>query len=151
VRRPEVTENWEGTQITNRLGLWYDEEMRHWALSGKEENLCATGSAGQMVQLAVNILGNLADPPESGPPLGLDEERDALPYRAGDLLASVVETALGDDGEMTEEQRVRFAGGLMAAATHILVSHAQESWTPGWERRFPFRMGLDPSGDSTND
>ena len=52
---------------------------------------------------------------------------------------------MGDDGEMTEEQRVRFAGGLMAAATHILVSHAQESWTPGWERRFPFRMGLAPA------
>ena len=63
-----MTENWQGTQLTNRLGLWYDEEMHHWVLSGKEENLSATGSADQMVQLAVNILGNLADPPESGPP-----------------------------------------------------------------------------------
>ena len=45
--------------------------------------------------------------------MGLDEEREALPYRAGDPLASVVEAALGDDGEMTEEQRVRFAGGLI--------------------------------------
>ena len=98
-----------------------------------------------MVQLAVNILGKPCRPTGERAAPRLDEERDALPYRAGDLLASVVETALGDDGgDDGGAAGTVSPGGLMAAAAHILVSHAQESWTPGWERRFPFRMGLDP-------
>ena len=74
-----MSDSWEGCLVSNRLNLWYDDDMNHWVLSGKEEHLSATGFAGQMMRLALAILERLPDTDENGSPVRLDEECEALP------------------------------------------------------------------------
>ena len=135
--------------MSNRLNLWYDEDMRHWALSGKDENLSATGARWEMVRLALAIRENFPDTDENGPPMGLGEEREALPLPASDLLAAAVDLAQNRTGEMTGEQYTRTAGALMAVATHMLGAQSEEVWTSCRTPRFPFSMRLDPDQASS--
>ena len=135
-----MSDRWEECPVSNRLNLWYDENMRHWALSGKEERLAATGTAGEMIRLAPAILENL--------PMGLDDDREALPPPAPDLLAAAVDLAQNRTGDMTGEQCTRTAGALMAVAAHMLRSQSDEVWTSCRTSRFPFSMRLNPDPES---
>ena len=140
-----MSDRWEGCRVSNRLNLWYDEDMHHWALSGKDENLSATGARWEMVRLALAILENLPDTDENGPPMELNEEREALPPPASDLLAAAVDLAQNRTGDMTNEQYARTAGALMAVAAHMLGAQSDEAWTSCRTPRFPFSMRLDPT------
>ena len=138
-----MSDRWNGCRVSIRPNLWYDDDMRHWTLFGKEEHLAATGAAGEMVRLALVILENLPDTDENGPPMGLGEEREALPLPASDLLAAAVDLAQNRTGDMTDEQYSR-TGALMAVATHMLGAQSDEAWTSCRTPRFPFSMRLDP-------
>ena len=139
-----MSEKWEGCLVSNRLNLWYDEDMHHWALSGKDEYLAATGTAGEMVRLSLAILENLPDTDENGPPVRLEEECEALPPIGALLLATAANLARDQAGTMTGEQRTRLAGGLMAVAAHMLRSQSDKAWSYCREPQFPFSMRLDP-------
>ena len=97
------------------------------------------GPAGKLA-----IRENFPDTDENGPPMGLGEEREALPLPASDLLAAAVDLAQNRTGEMTGEQYTRTAGALMAVATHMLGAQSEEVWTSCRTPRFPFSMRLDP-------
>ena len=140
-----MNEQWQGCRVSNRLNLWYDDDMRHWVLSGKDDRDDATGTAGEMVRLATAILENLPDTGENGPPLGLNEECEAQPPAAAGLLAAAVDLARNRTGSMTGEQYTRLAGALMATAVHMLQSQAEAVWTSCRDPRFPFRMRLETS------
>ena len=142
--RGEMSDKWQGCLVSNRLNLWYDDDMNHWALSGKDEYLAATGSAGEMMRLALAILERLPDTDENGPPVRLDEECEALPPIGAMLLATAANLARDQTGTMTGEQCTRLAGGLMAVATHMLGAQSDEAWTSCRTSRFPFSMRLDP-------
>ena len=49
-----MSNNCEGCRISNRLNLWYGDDMQHWTLSGKEETFAATGMAGEMVEFIIS-------------------------------------------------------------------------------------------------
>ena len=136
---------WEGCTVSNRLNLRYDDRMRHWTLSGREENNNATGTAGEMVRLAIAVLEHLPDTGENGPPMDPEEEDTLLPPAAAAVLATAADLAQNRTGGMTGEQYDRFAGALMAVAVHMLQAGQDEEWTSCREPRFPFRM---ETGDS---
>ena len=141
-----MTAQWEGCRVSNRLNLWYDDDMHHsWVISGRDESVYATGGPAEMVRLAVSILENLPDSPENGPPLGLNEEREALPPEAGELITRAVELATNPPPQLDEEARQRLAGGLMAVAVavHLLRQGPQEVWSVCRTPRFAFRMEID--------
>ena len=142
-----MSEQWQGCRVSNRLNLWYDDDMRHWVLSGKDEHLAATGASWEMSRLATAILENLPDTGENGPPLGLNEECEAQPPAAAGLLAAAADLARNRTGGMTDEQYTRLAGALMATAVHMLQSQAEAVWTSCRDTRFPFSMRLETSGE----
>ena len=112
---------WEGHRITNRLGIGWDDRddrMDQWEISGRNETDAATGSAAEMVQLARLILENIPD--RNGPPLGSEEESEALPPAAARALGSAVDLALNRTGGLSDEEAVRLGGGLMAAGLYLI-------------------------------
>ncbi len=139
-----MSDRWEGCLVSNRLNLWYDDHLNHWVLSGKDEYLAATGSAGQMMRLALAILERMPDTDENGPPVRLDEECEALPPIGAMLLETAANLARDQTGIMTGEQCTRLAGGLMAVAAHMLRSQSDKAWSYCREPQFPFSMRLDP-------
>ena len=136
--------NWNGCRASSRLNLWFDDEMyQNWVVSGKDDYVAATGSPAELVRMAVAILEHMPDTAENGPPLGLSEEQEALPSSAADLITQAVKMTLDPPEEMSPETWTRLAGGLMAAAVHILGTQATDTWTNCRTSRFPFRMMLD--------
>ena len=131
---------WEGCRVSNRLNLWYDDDMQHWTLSGREENNNATGTAGEMVRLAITVLEHLTDTGENGPPMDPEEEHALLPPAPAHVLELAVDLARNRTGGMTDEQYDRFAGALMAVAVHMLQAGQDKKWTLCRDPRFPFRM-----------
>ena len=131
-------DTWEGCTVSNRLNLWYDDDMRHWTLSGREENNNATGTAGEMIQLAMAVLEHLPDTGENGTPMDPEEEYAVLPPAAADVLRRAADLARNRTGGMTDEQYDRFAGVLMAVAVHMLQAGQDEEWTSRRDPRFPF-------------
>ena len=143
-----MSDGWNGCRVSNRLNLWYDEDMNHWVLSGKDEHLSATGSAGEMMRLALAILESMPDTDENGPPMSLDEQCDALPDIGWLVLRTATNLARKQAEIMTEEQSNRLAGGLIAVAAHMLRSKSNKVWTSCREPQFPFSMRLDPGPTS---
>ena len=135
---------WEGCNVSNRLNLGYDEDMMEWQLTGKYENVPATGSSAGMVRLAAAILANMQDAPENGPPMGLQEECEALPEAAARTLAQAWSLAVNRNGDVTDQQYRRLGGCLMAVAAHMLRESSPGAvWSDCTQPEFPFRLELD--------
>ena len=147
-----MSDEWQGCRVSSRLNLWYDDDMHHWVVSGKDDYLAAMGSGSEMVRMALTILKNLPDTDENGPPLRIDEELNDLPPRVADLLESAADLALHDSEEMSQEDCTRLAGGLMAVALHVLQSRGkQETWSISRTPPFPFSMRLETETDQEHE
>ena len=138
-------ENWEGSNVTNRLGVWYDEDMKHWTVSGREERLAGTGSAGDMTALARMILENILD--NDGLPAQLGDEDEQIPREAYLTLQSALRLAR-TGGDLDPEQQHRAGGLLMAAGIHLIQQALRNGadW-PGpvtGPSRLPFSLSLNP-------
>ena len=138
-----MTTQWEGCRVSNRLNLWYDDDMNHWTISGRDDHVSAMGSGPELVRMALSILENLQDPPENGPALDVRELQGALTAPASDLLTGVMELATRPPEWLDGETREMLAGALIAAGTSLLRQDGGETWSICREPRFPFRMEID--------
>lgn len=134
---------WEGGNITNRLGVWYDDDMTQWTISGKEENRAGTGSEQDLTALARMILENIPD--ESGHPASLDRA-GPLPRETQATLQQALRLA-HESGNLSPEQQHRAGGLLLAAGLHLIRrALAQGADSPGpitGPSRLPFGLWLD--------
>ena len=110
----------EGHRVSNRLGVWWDEDMDHWVILGRHETDAATGSAQEMVLCWPRSSWRTSRTKARRPWMEPAGEREALPEAASDLLARAVEPARFGAGGIEPHGGARPGGGLMAAALHLL-------------------------------
>ena len=135
---------WEGCSVSRRLGVWYDERTGHWKVSGRYEHQAGEGDPHELVRLALAILeGNVPDEPDNGPPMDPEAVSESLPPAAADILGGAWDLALNRTGGLTDQQARLLAGGLMAAAAHLLRDCPGPGWADWEQPPFPFRMELE--------
>ena len=85
----DVMNNWDGAEITNRLGIHPIEELPGlWSIHGKWDGQNAMGNAAEMVALAHEIILNLGEQP-ARPENKIDWLRDYRARTGADLRAAM--------------------------------------------------------------
>ena len=97
--------DWEGCRVSNQLNLWYDEDMHHWTISGREENLHATGSTAEVIRLATAIIENIPESPENGQPLTVEDIYQHLPPPWAGNIEEITFAAQGHSALNPEQRR----------------------------------------------
>ena len=121
----KMTETWEGGNASRRLGAWYDEDMKHWAVSGRHEHDAGSGTAADMVKLARIILENIPDP--DAEPLDLIDVADRLPHWAGAALDIVAEAVTTNARGMNDGEKALMGNALVTAGLHLVRLARQEA------------------------
>ena len=119
---------WDSANITNRLGIRYDDDLECWKVSGPDQHASAMGSGDEMVRMARAILENIPD--GNGPALDAERERGEMPTPAFAVLNQALGAALDGRSRMTPDVKLRLGAGLMAAGLH-LIRNARDQTAPG--------------------
>ena len=120
-----MSANWEGGNASRRLGVWYDEDLRCWKVSGRHESDAGAGDAAEMVKLARIVLENIPDPDEQ--PLDLIDIADQLPHWAGAVLDIVAEAVTSNVRGMNGGEKALMGNVLVTAGLHLVRLARQEA------------------------